>query len=123
MDHLPTVTDPAWPPVEVPYVCKEGYDDRGFSGYPERRGWNTDLFLRGIFRQDLKSWEDTASFLQEWLYFGMLTEFLGFALKVDDFIRRAEDGRCVITTALLFQYLDTWQRSFQRLPSKAKKVL
>ncbi|KAH0562872.1 hypothetical protein GP486_002522 [Trichoglossum hirsutum] len=121
MDHLPTVADPAWSPVEVPYLCKEGYDDQGFLGYPERRGWSTDLFFRGIFRQDPKSWEDTASFLQEWLYFGMLAEFLGFAPKSDDFIRRTEDGRCVITTALLYQYIDIWQRSFQRLPSKARK--
>ncbi|KAI9853645.1 MAG: hypothetical protein M1813_002036 [Trichoglossum hirsutum] len=121
MDHLPTVTDPAWSPIEVPYLCKEGYDGQGFLGYPGRRGWSTDLFLGGTFRQDSKSWEDTASFLQEWLYFGMLAEFLGFVVKADDFIRRTEDGRCVITTTLLYQYLDIWRCSFQRLSSKARK--
>ena len=58
----------------------------------------------------LKGWE-MESLVQEWMYFGLLSEILGISgivLQLQDFIITGQFDRPIITTALLPQYLQTW---------------
>lgn len=75
MDHLPVPSNPAFPPLTVPCLSDLPYDGLDFDSYPERRGWSKNRLLAGEFTE--KSADETAAFLQDWLYFGVLHVTLG----------------------------------------------
>jgi ankyrin repeat protein len=114
--------------MEVPYLCEHGeYDNKGFSGFPERMGWkhyesNNALHLVPADSVE-KSPEEHASVLQAWLFFGMLTEVLGISgveVKAEDFIRE-KGGRLLITTARLPAYLSQWAEKEKAFPAIIQK--
>jgi hypothetical protein len=77
MDHLPLPSDDfAHPPIEIPYLCNNGYmyDDLGFLTYPDRAG--IDIHKLRDNNLDLQELQDLAPFLQAWLWFGLLGETL-----------------------------------------------
>jgi len=73
MDHLPTV----FHEFEVPYLEYDQYENVAFSEYPRHKGW--PIFENG----DVNGKDDSqfAAFLQTWLFFRLLTEFLGENVK------------------------------------------
>ena len=73
MDHLPRFFYQTEPYPEIPYLCREPYDGGDFQTYPQRQGWSITELASSDFRQG-RSTEQTASFLQNWLYFGLLNE-------------------------------------------------
>ncbi|BCS20370.1 uncharacterized protein APUU_20802S [Aspergillus puulaauensis] len=73
MDHVETPPDSPYAPLQIPCLSTEPYDDPDFLTYPERAGWDIDRLLAGDFSQH----EDAASFLQNWLFFGVLWEAFG----------------------------------------------
>ena len=114
MEHLSTFKERPIP-IKIPYLCREKYDLHGaggFSGYPERHGWNkTAMYETGTFGE--KSKEEVASFFQTWLYFGLLSEVLWASqIKVDPdhFIEVGDYPRPVITTEYWPVYLDLWKQ-------------
>jgi hypothetical protein len=109
MDHLPNFGASA--PIEVPYVGNEAYDGHGFQGYPDRKGWDTANLLRLTF--DGRTHEEAASFLQTWLFFGLLFEVIPIDVRMDDFLKLTEDGRSVITTECLSRYIRDWRQHAQ----------
>lgn len=104
MDFIPSVQSPAFSPVEIPYLTLVQYDGRGFFGYPKRMGWDTPRLLRGDFTQQ-HSLEQTESFLQAWLYFGMLSEVLDVKWTAESFTRIDSSGRRWVTAARLPEHL------------------
>ena len=102
MDHLPAVRRVH---EQVPYLIHENelYDKEGFFGFPARQGWDrTSLIETGhIQGRDHRS---AASFLQAWLFFGLISEVLG--RNVDSsassqYVRRDVRGREYINTGML----------------------
>ncbi|KAL8789545.1 MAG: hypothetical protein Q9195_006772 [Heterodermia aff. obscurata] len=111
--------------LEFPcYPIAGAYDEKGFSGYPERMGWTLDIqliesqeYIR-IYREDgsIPDKAELAAFLQAWLFMGMLTEVMrGFGQGVrieSDFIRwdggTSGEGRRVFTLILLDRHLEDW---------------
>ncbi|KAI0159974.1 hypothetical protein GGR52DRAFT_563783 [Hypoxylon sp. FL1284] len=79
MDHiLPCSEHLRFPPVEVEYVCDATnflYDYHGFRGYPARAG--VDIALLEVDQLPMMKLEDSAPFIQAWLWFGLLAEALG----------------------------------------------
>lgn len=75
MDHLPIFALATGPYPTVPYLPNDDdvYDGDTFEGYPERQGWSSSLLFAGDFRQG-RGLDETAAFLQKWLYFGLLNE-------------------------------------------------
>ncbi|KAL4781673.1 hypothetical protein BJX76DRAFT_334869 [Aspergillus varians] len=71
MDHLPKSVA-AIPYHKVKYVCKEPYDCLPFESYPVRRRFKPDRLHEGDFSRHAR--EETASFLQIWLFFFVLVE-------------------------------------------------
>jgi hypothetical protein len=108
MDHLRLVGSP---PVQVPYVRQTGweYDQLGFIGFPERKRLNTqEIIDSGTLSLETKHLE---SFVQAWLFFGLLSEFSieDFRVNIDSFVKHTAHGQ-VITTIFLSQYLQAWHQ-------------
>ena len=112
MDHVPQVTDPVFPPIKVPCLSQSPYKHEAgwFEGYPAQRGWDINLLKRGIFTQH--SYETTATFLQDWLFFGVLQEVLGQDGTKRNFVVEDElSKQAFVTTKHLVPTLTTlfWQ--------------
>ena len=114
MDHVPEVTNPVSPPVRVPCLSQEPYENRlGFEFYPYQRGWDINLLQRGIFTQH--SFEATGAFLQDWLFFGLLYEVLGDGGTKKKFSRReGESNHWMVTTKNLVPSLTTRFQQIER---------
>ena len=117
-DHLPHVENPAYPPVKVPFLGMF-YDGSDFSTYPKSKGWVTELLLEGyLFR---RSKADAESFLQSWLFFGVLVEvfgIMGIELDQEDFVRSDALGQRWITTRALRDYITLWACLTPRVPPR-----
>lgn len=72
MEHLGAV---AVRLESIPYVIQAGweYDDKGFSGFPKRKGLDIQKLIdNGTHNLEIHQLE---SFVQAWLFFGLLEEF------------------------------------------------
>ncbi len=98
MDHVPKLTDPVFPPIQIPCLSQEPYENKvgGFENYPGQRGWDINLFKRGVFTQH--SFEVTGAFLQDWLFFGLLHEVLGDDGTKEKFSRWDEQSNQMMVT-------------------------
>ncbi|EXJ81203.1 hypothetical protein A1O3_07493 [Capronia epimyces CBS 606.96] len=116
MDHLPEVRNPAFPPLEIEYLREYEpavlqYDNLGFDGFPARAGWERQNLLAGTFDfTEQQRPRAVAAFLQQWLYFGLLSAALGhqhtIATILKDFTRVSDTtGRRILTTSNLERYL------------------
>lgn len=105
-DHLPDVVDPdpECPPVAVPILPCSLYTGGDFNAYPAQRGWHPQQFLTFhafLVLQDDTKREEQESFLQSWLFFGLLVEFFRlFKIEVDqsEFVRADVNGSTWLTT-------------------------
>lgn len=105
MDHIALPAVQVYPPVCVPCLSDNSYDGLDFHSYPDRRGWDQERLLAGDFSQ--RSSTETAAFLQDWLFFGVLWHILGCSASKDNYVesdRQEPYGR--VTTALLDDHLN-----------------
>ena len=116
MDHVRLPKDPVGPPIEVPYLCAEEYPRVPFQAYPALKKWTlADIFFRPQRTReapfgddqtfDRRPIEEATSFLQSWLFFGLVTTILGPIVSVRDFIAENASGTAVITTRKLPEYI------------------
>ncbi|KAF2815155.1 uncharacterized protein BDZ99DRAFT_494992 [Mytilinidion resinicola] len=83
MDHLPSPLSSSVQPIEIPLVAKISYDGE-FSSIPQRYGFFTededvlDLSIPPL---------EFASFLQSWLWFGVVSTFAERRVYPDEFSR------------------------------------
>lgn len=118
----------AEPPHKVPLRCDPSYwfgdhpDHPSFSTYPESQGKDPEVFLFG----DVGDVDVTESFLQQWLFFGLLYEVANSCGPVlrdfDGFISVDGDGTRLVTTALLPQVIKDWQEAKNALPSDQQLI-
>jgi hypothetical protein len=117
MDHLPIPESCKSRAIVVPYLgLAPKYDRKGFDGFPERHGLvssqivsATDESIEEAFTREGAPPPTEAyveSFLQEWLWFGLLHEFefaCDISIDADDFIRPdiSGSGRTINTEPLL----------------------
>ncbi|KUL87769.1 hypothetical protein ZTR_03146 [Talaromyces verruculosus] len=83
MDHLPQPRDTTTKSFEifkVPFIANIDYDRNGFTTFPAREGFN--------FEDPSHSGDAIAAFLQSWLYFGLLEEFIGNSVDRSTFLYR-----------------------------------
>ncbi|KUJ15055.1 uncharacterized protein LY89DRAFT_784082 [Mollisia scopiformis] len=112
MNHLPLPRNPALDPVEVPYRCTEPYDGGPMLTYPHRHGWQVLYHPGGISylvegeKPDDRKLE---AFLQNWLYFGLLSEVFGSFIDIQEFITSTKDGEHVVTTQNQEACCVSWQ--------------
>lgn len=110
MDHLPRPSGSV-EPLEFPYFELSGWEhhDETYSfwmQYPEYIGWKIELLqsrtpdcidevLQG------RSFLQLAVFLQSWLYFGLLTQYLERVVEKEDFVKTSSTGSLVLCTRSL----------------------
>ena len=115
MDHVRIPKDPVGPLIEVPYLCAEEYPRLPFQAYPAFNKWTlADIFFRPQWTReapwdddrttDRRPIEEATSFLQSWLFFGLLTTILPIA-SVQDFVALNASGTAIITTRKLPEYI------------------
>lgn len=125
MDHLDTPSITNGDEIKIAYVCLEPYDNGPFMEYPLRRGYDiADASECDFHRSDPdygKVWDDVPivqSFLQAWLFFGLLWEVHQMAevhFDQSDFISREDFANGSIrrlNTAELPERLLLWQKRF-----------
>lgn len=114
MEHIQHPNDPISEVIKVPYLCKNDYDGLQFSDnasrfyeYPMRQGYNSEASVL-----ELRKTDGFEGFVQNWLYFGLLTEFLGIKPSTKDFVRESVvSGRPVLNiyTGELSRLLGEWK--------------
>ena len=87
----------AFKPIVIPCFATEEYDGGDIMSYPKRQGYCVGRGKKSI------------SFMQTWLYFGLLSEFLGRCVKIAEYSRFEEDGSRVMSTASLLLDIDVWK--------------
>ncbi|KIX96499.1 uncharacterized protein Z520_07765 [Fonsecaea multimorphosa CBS 102226] len=122
MDHLPSPDRPLYTP-KVPYVCKGTYHGSGIEKYPRRNGWDVLKLLDGEL--GTHSVDELGSFIQTWLYFGVLADVLtiiGLEFDQSEYIAQLPSGERVVTSLPLLAHISTWQKRAESLaPDERKK--
>ncbi|KAL8687601.1 MAG: hypothetical protein Q9218_006274 [Villophora microphyllina] len=123
MEHLTLPRDVAAPgPSLVPYVCKEEYDGGPFMTYTERLGGLKSLaaeaqldydYFGRVSRIPLVELE---SFVQTWIFFGLLTEVLGNLFVPSQYVATASSANPakVLNTSQLVPTIETWMQQVQQ---------
>ena len=94
MDHLLRPKNPVHAPLEVPYLGNEEYDKGPFTSYLDRSDWTLDRVVdhqsHGIPA------DDVLTFLQRWLFFGLVHETFSELLQENDWKANSR-GRTIVT--------------------------
>ena len=101
MDHLDRSKAAAFPQPRIPYVCLQPYNGESFMSYPSSQGYDLQKARECDFERDWQSHVAEAqlplantklvleSFLQSWLFFGLLCELhtaVGLTFDQESFI-------------------------------------
>ena len=103
MDHLPLPQDRFLGHIAIPFLATDEYSSP-FHDYPERNGWNIEF--RGLdpklnHSPTSHANKDLGSLMQTWLYFGLLSEFLGAPVDMKPFQRASDSGSTILSTEVL----------------------
>jgi hypothetical protein len=105
MDHLPSFGGSPEKSV-FPTFAGKCTTAGTFLDYLERKSWDKQRLYKG--QLEGRSFEETASILQSWMYFGLLYQVLqpvNETLNPSDFLRPGSDGKQEITTKKLPDYI------------------
>jgi len=94
--------------IQVPYVSSHTFDCNDFATFPTRAGF--PLIDDGAGWLEVST-DKIAAILQSWLYFGLITTFLGQEISLEKFIVGDGTQRRLVTSAALFPLLDHWSVS------------
>ena len=114
MDHIPLVDRSHRGHLDVPFLCdgEYAYDGFGWTGFPERRGFDEERIRRGDFGD--KTSREAIGFLQGWLFIGVIKEVFepcGINVDVKEFVREDENGGRLVSTFRLPKYIWYWLAS------------
>lgn len=111
MDHLPLPRNCPFPPARIPFLDTTPQDCGSWHTYLQRHGWQlfhtAENFVLLRHGERVQTKERTA-FLQSWLYFGFLREFIGPPLDSRIDFMQEVDGRQWASTTHLDQILSEW---------------
>lgn len=118
MDHLPKFGHAVEAYPRVPYLCIEAYDGLPFAEYHIRRGWEVQRLYNGDFSQH--GCDETASFLQTWLFFGAINEIFGFQKPFDtrQFVLEDGEGKRICTSSL-HNHFAVWAARMEELATES----
>ncbi|KAL8818573.1 MAG: hypothetical protein Q9223_002816 [Gallowayella weberi] len=127
MEHLLLPRDVAnHGPSFVPYVCREEYDGGPFLTYPARLGPSNTFALETKLDYDIigrvpqASCAELESFVQTWIFFGLLTEVLGDLFVPSQYVTATaavnldENHKQVLNTSELVPTIKKWMQQVQK---------
>ncbi|EXJ55573.1 hypothetical protein A1O7_08501 [Cladophialophora yegresii CBS 114405] len=120
MNHIPLPQAPALAHIEIPVYESDSNPYRytqPWLSYPARHGFD---FIAIQVSDELHEYpgglrSNLAAFVQSWLFFGVLEEFLGVKQDHDEWIVTTEKGHRVIRTSQLCGKLDAWRARIKQL--------
>jgi hypothetical protein len=100
--------------LDVPFLCEGeyAYDNFGWTGFPQRKGFDEERIRRGDFGD--KTSREAIAFVQAWLFIGVIKEVFepcGINVDVEDFVREDENGERLVSTLRLPKYVWYWVAS------------
>ena len=78
MQHLPN--GGYGPTIKVPFYGQT-YDGSAFLEYPQLHGWDVEWVMAGTWTEKGKSEWEVHSFLQAWLFFGLMEAVMRMPLQ------------------------------------------
>jgi hypothetical protein len=124
MEHLATPVNPTLAPYKVAYLSTIVYDGGPLASYPARHGWTLSKYGNGGVDTIMRNGErpsavDTASFMQTWLYFGLLSETLGpmwTSGMQQSFLEAGPKGETWLNTQCLQSIVADWAGYVAEVP-------
>jgi hypothetical protein len=117
MDHIQPPQSCSDILPHVPYLCREGFDEifarGGFFAYPALCNFSLEKLDYSHHNS-----KDLNPFLQEWLYFGLLTEIMAIKkiqVVTADFLRMSTSGTKVLNSKHLPGYMRRWKSKSPRV--------
>lgn len=111
MDHIPLPRNCPFPPARIPFLDITPQDCGSWHTYLQRNGWQLTYSVKSFVllrhSEGVQTKERTA-FVQSWLYFGFLREFIGQPLDSRISFMQEVDGRQWVNTTHLDQILSQW---------------
>ncbi|EXJ80019.1 hypothetical protein A1O3_08305 [Capronia epimyces CBS 606.96] len=112
MDHLPLPQNATLGTLDIPYLCTEDYDGEDFETFPARKHWTIErrftVIVFACRERLVTEHSEVGSFLQTWLYFGLLNQFLEKPVDVKLFQREAGGGKVLFTSKRLGDIISAW---------------
>ncbi|KAL8868854.1 MAG: hypothetical protein Q9174_004710 [Haloplaca sp. 1 TL-2023] len=111
MDHIPLPKNCRFSQIRVPCLVGSDFSCRDWRTYPQLHGWQVERLAGRAeikLRGERRPIEETAAFLQSWLYFGLLAEFLEDHFVLESFVHHDVDGKRTISTVELDKALGRW---------------
>ena len=106
MDHIPPPRNPVHPPIKVPLFCTNDYTGGPFADYLERGGLSSDeLILRS---KASKFDRPLHALIQQWAYFGLMSEAFGRLVHIDQFSTTNTDDEKLLSATLLPGLTSKW---------------
>lgn len=119
MDHLPQLLGRELKPFKIPCLDTLEYKADRFLQYPETRGYSLDDIYAAQFRS--KDTPHAASFLQGWLFFGLLSAITGIPVRSCSYVRTLADGQRVIDTSPLPMCIASWKSKCEGLTESQRE--
>ena len=119
MDHIPVPRNPVHPPVEVPLFCTNEYTGGPFVDYLERGGLSSDDLLLRFKASNFDG--PLHALIQQWAYFGLMSEVFGTLIRIDQFSTTNIDGERLVSAMLLPGLTTKWVDE-QRTLSDAERA-
>ena len=111
MDHVPKPPGSYIAPIEVPLLAKLKYDFDGFDSFPYRHGFIKDGKL-----DRFRSLDELTALMQSWLYFGLISEYIGKPINTEDFTYYSASAGCtMVSSSCLFDLLNAWNCRLRQL--------
>jgi hypothetical protein len=106
MQHLPLPKNSSIGTIDIPLLSRVQYDGASFAEYPARQGWSTPRVGRPQRATTVSATASLSSdncdeFLQTWLYFGLLHDYLAISPSLGLFETISVTGDRLLTTAQL----------------------
>lgn len=106
MDHISLPRNPVHPPIKVPLFCTNDYTGGPFVDYLERGGLSSDeLILRS---KASKFDRPLHALIQQWAYFGLMSEAFGRLVHIDQFSTINTDDEKLLSATLLPGLTSKW---------------
>lgn len=104
MEHVPLPGNSVFQSITVPCLSSDSLESTPFADIIEKTKWSDRLpeIFNGATDVDEAEWTQLSTFLQGWLFFGLLSAFLDHLYDRNDFVSPfVEHADSVVTTAKL----------------------
>lgn len=106
MDHIPQPRNPVHPPVKIPLFCATEYSGAPFLQHLRDVGTTSSDVVS--LCKDRSSHGELNALVQQWGFFGLMSEIFGRTIRIDEFTESGIDKERYISTKTLPKCVSEW---------------